>query len=134
MELVHTEVLDGITYKLFISQDDIPVRGNAMASGDEAEDKAVEDEILSRLDDGDTWAWASVNVQASVTIDGEEFTGDDYLGGCCYHDTADFITGNGYYDDMKNESRDALLTAVAETINRAGAVQVWYDAHKPVAA
>lgn len=107
MEKVHSETdAKGIRYDLYIQQDNQDVRGNASACGDDAEDKAAEDEILARLDNGDVWAWACVKVTASY----KGITGDDYLGGCCYTDTSDFIAPGGYYDDMKGAAREAMIT------------------------
>src|SRR5664279_5141177 len=106
-ELVHTEDVQGVTYNLYIMQDDLEVRGNASAWDDEAENEAYANEIITRLDAGDTWAWAAVTVQA-------EFMGIsacDHLGACCYKDTADFVSAEtgGYYADMKSEALDALM-------------------------
>lgn len=100
---------DGITYTLYVEQDDMPVRGNAMASGNDAEDREYEDEIIARLNDGDVWAWAQVTVKASIEIDGHEFTGEDYLGGCSYDDVTDFMEHGVYWDDMKAAAREELL-------------------------
>jgi hypothetical protein len=86
------------TYNVRINatQDDLPVRGNCIATEDKEFDKKVEDEILERLDNGDVWAWADVEVQATLP-DGR--TGSAYLGGCCYEDEKDFKQG-GYYEGM----------------------------------
>jgi hypothetical protein len=82
--------------RLIATQDDAPVRGNALASGNEEEDRRYEDMILERLDNGDVWAWADVEVQATLP-DGR--TGSAYLGGCSYDDENNFKEG-GYYEDM----------------------------------
>lgn len=112
MEKVHTEVIDGITYTVFIEQDTTPVRGNALASGDDSADREAENAILKRLDSGDTWAWASVQVEATVTLDGASYSGEDWLGGCSYADTANFVQPDGYYSDMKDTARENLLDAL----------------------
>lgn len=93
-----------IRYQIEIEQDDIPVRGNAIASGDKATDKAVEDEIIERLDNGDTWAWCSVCVVAEAG--GTE--GRAYLGACSYKDEEDFRSG-GYYEQMQEEAKEDLM-------------------------
>ena len=93
-----------IRYQIEIEQDDISVRGNAIASGDNATDKAVEDEIIKRLDNGDTWAWCSVCVVAEAG--GVE--GRAYLGACSYKDEEDFRAG-GYYEQMQKEAKDDLM-------------------------
>ena len=74
----------------------VRVKGNALASGDDALDKEAEDEIISRLESGDVWAWFT----AKVTVrDSSGREASDYLGCCCYEDARDFKLG-GYYLDM----------------------------------
>ena len=90
--------------RIIATQDDTRVRGNALASGDEEEDRRYEDMILERLNAGDVWAWAQVEVQASLP-DGR--TGSAYLGGCSYDDENNFKEG-GYYEDLIAE---ALINA-----------------------
>lgn len=100
----------GIEYTLEVEQDDIPVRGNAFSSGDDAEDRRVEDEILARLDDGDVWAWASVCVVARAgSVEGRA-----YLGGCSYRDEKEFCQPGGYYAQLKAEALADLERKVAE--------------------
>jgi hypothetical protein len=89
-----------VKFTLTVEQDDIPVRGNAMASGDDDLDRQVEDEIVDRIDRGDVWAWASVCVEAHWN----GFVGRDCLGGCCYTDEEDFVKNGGYYESMKSEA------------------------------
>jgi hypothetical protein len=99
-DLMHEETSGPVTYRLYIDLEDSEVRGNAMASGDTAFDKQVEDEILKRLeDDSDIWAWAFVTVEACIG----EFRGVESLGCCSYRDTAEFIA-DGYYRDMKSQA------------------------------
>ena len=90
------EMEDTYNVRINATQDDLPVRGNCIATEDKEFDKTVEDEILERLDYGDVWAWADVEVQATLP-DGR--TGSAYLGGCCYEDEKDFKQG-GYYEGM----------------------------------
>lgn len=90
-------------YKIEATPEDIPVRGNTMASGDDEYDKRVEDEILARLESGDVWAWCSVRVTCA---DGET-EGEAWLGGCSYKDEEDFKAG-GYFDDMKAEALEDM--------------------------
>jgi hypothetical protein len=106
---------DEVTFTIHVSQDDIPVRGNALASGDDAADKEAEDEILTRLDAGDVWAWACVEVRATW----EEWHASDYLGGCCYADENDFKIGNfGYYEDMRKNALDQLNADLAAIMKK----------------
>lgn len=88
--------------------DSIPVRGNALASGDDAIDKACEDDILARLESGDVWAWAAVEVTASW----DDWSASDYLGACSYDSKKDFRQSGGYYDDM----RETALRSLAEKL------------------
>lgn len=66
------------TFTIECRPEDVPVRGNVLASGDDALDKRDEDAILAKLDVGNTWAWCTVRVVA--TWNG--FEGEAFLG-CC---------------------------------------------------
>jgi len=94
-----------VTYRIEVEPDDNPVRGNCVVSGDEAADKACEDEIIRRLHNGEVWAWAVVEVVAEC----EGFEGHDYLGGCSYKDEKGFIQANDYYLDMKAAALGNLM-------------------------
>lgn len=104
--------LGGYTVRVSAEQDDAPVRGNAMASGDSALDRRVEDQILARLDDGDVWAWASVTVEVRWM----GLVAREYLGCCSYRDEAEF-RADGYYSDMVRaclSDLDAQRRAIVE--------------------
>jgi hypothetical protein len=112
---VHTEVdpATKIAYTVEIEPEHIPVRGNALASGDDAEDRKAEQAIERQLRNGNLWAWCAVTVTA---LRGE-YEGSDHLGACSYRNTADFVTEDGYYPDMKREAYAALLIAELEATN-----------------
>jgi hypothetical protein len=55
-----------VEFTVRVEQDDTPVRGNAMASGDDAADRECEDEILSRLEAGNVEAWCVLTVEDPV--------------------------------------------------------------------
>lgn len=98
-----------VTFTISVEQDDIPVRGNAMASGDDAADRACEDEILRRLDQGDVWAWGFVRVTAKWDV----FEASETLGGCCYANEQDFRDG-GYFEDLQKEALASLNAQLQE--------------------
>ncbi len=112
-----------IKIRLDVEQEDLPVRGNALASGDPAEDKRVEDEILRRLRRGEVWAWCWVRVTARVEIEGEVFLGTASLGGCSYENEEDFKATSGYYEDLKKEAIEDLKTSMSAAVKRAGPAQ-----------
>lgn len=85
---------NGCQVDITIEGDSTPVRGNAIESGDAARDREVEDEIIARLRDGDTWAWCAVKV--TVTAGGVEAS--DYLGACSYADETDFRACGNFAD------------------------------------
>jgi len=91
------------TITLHVEQDDIPVRGNAAASGNDTFDREVEDEILERLENGDVWAWASVEVRAEL----QGLSASAYLG-CCNYEDEEAFKKDGYYEDMVREAVDSL--------------------------
>jgi len=90
-------------YKIEATPEDVPVRGNAMASGNDELDKRAEDEILARLESGDEWAWCNVRVTCTDGIS----EGESWLGGCSYRNEEDFKAG-GYYETMKAEALEDM--------------------------
>lgn len=114
-----------IRYDMTVKQDDLDVRGNAFASGNEADDIAAEDAILDLIDKGDVWAWALVSVTATLVGPGGEdiITGaPDHLGGCSYRNEAGFVRDGGYYEDMRAEAYSNLLTAILQAMRHVGAM------------
>ena len=101
-----------------VEPEEIPFRGNVLASGNEIEDRLAEEEVRDRLYKGDVWAWCSVRVHASLG----GFTGSSSWLGCCnYHSEADFRQPGGYYDDLKQEAIEDLKEKIeAEKIARMG--------------
>lgn len=95
-----------INYELQVEPEDIPLRGNAMASGSEEYDKEIEDSILARLTHGDAWAWCCVHITAQIP--GVNLTGDAYLGACSYESESQFRECP-YFEDMKAEALEDLL-------------------------
>lgn len=89
----------------------IPVKGNAMASGDDALDARVERKIIRQLEDGNQWAWCTVEVCGHF----HGLTASEYLGCCNYKSEKDFVKNSGYYDDMVN-SVVAELNTMASAI------------------
>jgi hypothetical protein len=107
-----------VTFKLDVEPEDIPVRG-MFESGDAEADKRLEDEIISRADRGDVWAWAYVKVTASVTLDGQTFTGSNGCGACSYKDEADFMANNGgLYEQTKVDALSDLADNIQREITR----------------
>ena len=99
-----------VTFSIECEEEHIPVRGNALASGDDEEDRACENEIIARLDRGDLWAWCTVKVTARWG----DYEASEYLGCCSYENEKDFKAG-GYYEQM----RDEALTRLQAEIERA---------------
>lgn len=93
-----------VTYSISIEPEEIPVRGNSLASGDNEVNKQYADEIIRQLDAGNDWAWCAVTVTATFG----EFSGQDHLGCCSYASEEEFRKPGGYWDDMKAEAIEAL--------------------------
>lgn len=99
-------------FTVHVEQDETPVRGNALASGDDAVDRECEDEILARLRDGDVWAWACVEVRATRG----DFHASTYIGGCTYDDEADFREC-AYFEELCKEALSVLDEKLRECIS-----------------
>lgn len=101
--------IDDVDILLTAGDEDTPVRGNAIVSGDESFDKEAEDTILSRLNDGDIWAWCCVCVKVSPKDARlSHLSAFDYLGCCSYRNEKDFKAPGDYYDDMVTTCIDRL--------------------------
>lgn len=72
-----------VEFTVEVEPEDIPVRGNAMCSGDDEADRALEDQIIAALDRGQVEAWCCIVVKATWKRD-NTFQGVDTLGGCCF--------------------------------------------------
>ena len=69
---------DQVEFTISVEQEDIPVRGNYMATDDPEQDKRDEDELLERIERGDDSAWCCLIVEARW----RDFVGRDSLGAC----------------------------------------------------
>jgi hypothetical protein len=107
---------DEVTFSIECEPEDLPVRGNAMASDDPAFDKRCEDEIIADLESGNSWAWCCIKVTATW----KSWRADDYLGCCSYESEEDFKVGNSdYYETMRIEALARLneeIKACAEEL------------------
>lgn len=119
-----------VVYAFKLGEEDIPVRGNAMASGDAEADKAAEDEIIRQLDRGNLAAWCYFEVTATLTVDGETFKGSAGIGGCSYESEADIERQLFTQDEyaLKGEALDDLRrnmrAAIARGTVAAGALKL----------
>jgi hypothetical protein len=108
-----------VSIKLEVRQSDIPVKGNAMASGNYECDRKVENQILKRLENGDIAAWfdcvVTVSIEWSDDTDDYEYEGFDSLGGCSYNSFKEFIKqgSEGYYGDMLDQAWDSAIAEIA---------------------
>lgn len=87
-------------------EEEMPVRGNALASGDNALDKECEDKIIAKLNSGDMSAWFCACVK--VTLYGHNEVGRSYLGACSYDSFAEFVSDNYYYPQLVSDAQDDL--------------------------
>lgn len=88
-----------VSFKLEKEPETIPVRGNAICSGDEDFDQYWEEEISKQVKLGGEWAWVCV----TVTAEFEGQIGVCVLEKCHYFSEEDFRQ-NGEYEEMKQEA------------------------------
>ncbi len=98
-----------VTFTVEAEEEDLPIEGNVLASGDDDADREAEREIREDLEQGNPWAWCCVKVTATW----KDWTGTDYLGACSYASEKDFVTEDGYYPDMRARALEALNASVA---------------------
>jgi hypothetical protein len=104
------------TITLYNEPEDTPIRGNAIASGDDAIDRETEDALIADVESGNDWAWCIVIVRASFA--GQE--GYATLGACSYKSAADFEANSDYYEDMREQALDNLTDDVHYLLSELG--------------
>lgn len=97
--------ISDVQFEIICHPEHVQVKGNAVASGDDDFDKKVENKIIRQLENGNTWAWCTVEVKATY----KSLEASDFLGCCSYKHEKDFMSG-GYYEQMKETAFDALKT------------------------
>jgi hypothetical protein len=105
-----------VEYDFDIEEEDLPVRGNAVHSGDPEVDRKIEDEILERLDRGDYEAWCIGVVTATVTVDGVRFASQATLGACSYNSEEEVRKACFEDHDLKTEAKEALKQTLRNTV------------------
>ena len=96
--------IDQVNFELIAHEEHVPVKGNAIASGDAKYDARVENKIIKQLDSGNIWAWCTVEVRGTY----KGITESDYLGCCSYKSEKDFKK-DLYYLDMQRECFNRIL-------------------------
>lgn len=91
-ELIDEREQDGFKIRLYACPEDCSPVG-MFDSGD----AALDQEVIDKIEDG-TYTWFVAKVTASKN--GIEL-GTDYLGGCCYKSTEEFVKQDDYYSDMR---------------------------------
>jgi|688.fasta_scaffold61797_9 hypothetical protein len=99
--------------KITVRQSDIPIKGNAIASGDDEYDRNVEDQIISDLE-CNVWAWCDITVSLELEVDGNTLQGGDSIGACNYRNEKEFM--ESLYPEMVqnaiNEAIDGLKRSI----------------------
>lgn len=104
-ETIKTETIDGFDITFSVGPED-------MAPDWDFETDADRDELLRKIENG-TFLWFVAKVTASKN--GIELA-SDYLGGCCYESTDEFIEDAYYFDMVQNvisEAREAIVKLAA---------------------
>jgi hypothetical protein len=103
-ELIHTEQYQGFDISFYATHEDMHPR-------DCFDDSITDiDELCNKIDNGD-YVWFIAKVTASKN--GIELA-SDYLGGCLYDNLMQFVTEDGYYNDM----RQAVLSEAKKAIQQ----------------
>lgn len=97
--------IDQVTITVKCLEEHSPIRGNVIISDSPTLDKQVEDQIIADYENGNNWAWCTVQ----VTAEWKGITGTDYLGQCSYNNEEDYKENSGYYEDMKCTAYDELI-------------------------
>lgn len=107
LDLLKKKIKEEAKVQVLCEPEDMPIKGNVIASGDDAYDQECENRILAQLEAGNEWAWCCTH----VLMTWKGLTAHDYLGGCSYSSQEDFEK-DGYYADMVDTCLDSLVQIV----------------------
>lgn len=99
--------INQVKFEIILHEEHASIRGNCMASGDDAFDEKCARKIERQLDRGNLWAWCTVEVKATY----KGLTASDYLG-CCSYSSERSFKRDGYYEDMKQTAFDEIIKAL----------------------
>lgn len=107
--LIKKEKRGPILITVYTEPEEIPIRGNAISSGDTEFDRQAEDDIIKRYNAGDELAWCQVRVEAEA----RGFKHIEYLGACSFESQNDIATDE-ILPDMANEAVNGLKKDLQE--------------------
>lgn len=99
--------IEQVDFDLICENEYTPIKGNALVSGNDDEDREAEAEIFRQIAEGNGWAWCAVEVKAKW----RGIEGSDYLG-CCSYKSEDDFKKDGYYTDMKREAYAEIIRRI----------------------
>lgn len=99
--------------KVTVCQSDIPIKGNAIVSGDDEYDRNVENQIADDLE-WNVWAWCDVTVSLELKVDDYTLQGSDSIGACNYRNEKDFM--ESLYPEMVQNAVSEALDGLKRSI------------------
>ena len=106
--------------KITVRQSDIPIKGNAIVSGDDEYDRNVENQIADDLE-WNVWAWCDVTVSLELKVDDYTLQGSDSLGACNYSNEKDFM--ESLYPEMVQNAISEALDGLKQRIVLIGSIK-----------
>lgn len=120
------------TYSFEIHPEDVEIKGNVLASGNEKQDRDAEKWVEDQLRAGNDAAWCQVLVKARLMVDNEEFIGTASLGCCSYESEADLR--KHVEPDLQEEAMQDLITALERASKRGDVAATVLQLHKATEA
>lgn len=105
--------ISGVTYTLTVDQEDIEIKGNVLASGNEDDDRKAEEWTYHELERGNIFAWCWARVVAKA----DGFEGSDSLGCISCRGREEFE--RLFLPDLKTNALDDLRRVLKATIKDA---------------
>ena len=109
---------DEVEFTVSLEIEDIPVRGNYMATDDPIAYKEAEDEIIDRINRDDISAGCCLTVK----VEWEGFKGFAYLGGCSFSEgkygsvlekeAEEMAEEHGMYEDALNDLNESVRLSI----------------------
>lgn len=112
MKVSRTKLRELVSITLECDPEDRPFRGE-FTREDGSRDHIQEGWVAAGLRAGNQWAWCVAHVTARY----KDLEGEDYLGGCSYESTMDFIQHSGYYLSMIDEAVEKIAVRIEAIVD-----------------
>lgn len=107
IQRMERKLREAATFTIHLSEEDCSPEHMERTQGLAPEFAEIVRENMRKSPD---WGWCQVEVRCVVRVGNNSYQGTDHLSGCSYTSEAEFTQPGGYFEDMKKEAFEDLLS------------------------